>query len=172
MKVEKYILSLILTIIIVSCCQSQSMQYRNRIRPKVKAKLDSLYPQATSNIVLNDKYVSDTTQEININCHCEETTDMITLVFDTNGKLRYKEVHYTSIKNLPDTIVSYMKENASDTVKFINNYMIKSINNRGEILYGIIVYKTPHSWIRRGYILWFKSSGELISKEEIPPATG
>src|SRR5580698_9226085 len=112
MKARKKVVAIsILILLVASFCQSQGIKYRDKIRPKVKAKLDSLYPYATSDIVLFDKYVSDTTQEIRINCHCDETKGMIKLVFDTNGNLLNKEIHFTTINGLPDTIVNYMKRN-------------------------------------------------------------
>jgi len=168
---KKHLFGLILIIIMVNCCQSQNLEFGSELRAKIKAKLDSLYPHATGNVVIfrNDKFVSGANQEMQINCHCDESDGMITLVFDTNGNLLNKEVEYTSFKNLPDTIVSYMKKNASPTVKFSNGYM-KYTNKQGEISYGITVEESPHPWILSEYFLKFKSSGELISKEAIPLA--
>lgn len=153
---------------LINCCKSQSNQYKSKLRPRVAAKLDSLYPNATKNLV-----ESDSIQKLDINCHCPETVGMIILTFDTNGNLLNKEVHYyyaSIIKYLPDTIVGYMNKNASSTVKFNSNNMFKRINNKGEILYGIVSYESPHSWSETAYTLWFKPSGELISKEEMPLA--
>lgn len=90
---------------------------------------------------------------------------MIVLIFDTNGNVLNKEVHYNSIKDLPDTIVHYMKKNTSSHIRFFNNYMIEYINNKGEISYGIVMLESPNAWSQSQYILRFKNSGELISKE-------
>lgn len=164
----------IITVIIImlllgaSFCQSQNIQYSSSIRPKVKTKLDSIYPHATGSVVFNDKYVSDTTQEIEINCHCGETMGRIVLVFDTNGNFLNKDVYFNSLTDLPDTILSYMKKNESQIDRFDYDHMVKSINNKGEISYNINMLErstTAYS-VSQGYILKFKSSGELISKEK------
>jgi hypothetical protein len=163
MKIIKVFITIIIMIVyIVPFCHGQNTQYSYKLRPKVKAKLDSLYPHATSDIVLYDKYVSDTTQEIRINCHCDETKGMIKLVFDTNGNLLNKEIHFTTINGLPDTIVNYMKRNTSKNCIFPKDYMIKIINNKGEISYGIILQEFATE-----YLLWFKGSGEFMYREAL-----
>jgi hypothetical protein len=165
MKHTKYIL--LVLAFVASFCQSQNIQYRSKIRPNVKAKLDSLYPHA-SGIILEQAIVSDTTQTIAFGCNCEESKGMIILTFDTNANLLNKDVHFHTMKDLPDTIINYIKMNTSLTCKFINNFMIKSVNNRGEIRYEIIMNYSPNTRTTDQYILKFKSNGELISKEEMP----
>jgi hypothetical protein len=161
MKTLKIILIvLVLSMAYLNFCLGQTGKYRDKLRPNVQAKLDSLYPHATSYIVLNDKYVSDTTQETSINCHCPETTDMIKLVFDTNANILYKEVHYYgSLAGLPDTISRYIEKNTGPKIKFSTEFD-RCINKKGEISYNIYMQEsfTP-------YILKFKPSGKLISKE-------
>jgi|HubBroStandDraft_1064217.scaffolds.fasta_scaffold651969_1 hypothetical protein len=174
MNRNKYIITAIVALLIVNCCQSQNGKYRLKLRQKVKITLDSLYPHATSDIVLNDKYVSDTTQEISVNCHCEETLGQIILVFDTNGNLIEKDVHYNFIKDLPDTIINYMKKNTSSTCGFFNDFMIKFFDSKGEMTYGIEMWQystAPGYPFKELYILKFKGSGELISKKEDPYGT-
>jgi hypothetical protein len=89
------------------------------------------------------------------------------LVFDTNGNLLNKDVHYNFIKELPDAIVNYMKKHTSATCGFFNNFMIRGINNKGEITYCIDMWESPNPSSRSDYRLRFKSTGELISKENI-----
>jgi len=170
MRIIKAIIATIIIIIFIEpFCQSQNIQYSNSLRPKVLLKLDSLYPHATGRVIFNDKYVSNSTQEIQINCHCDETKGMIKLVFDTNGNLQSKEVHYYgSLNGLPDTILNYMKKNESSTVKFDKKNMIKYYNNKEEVSYGIIMNYSPNTWSMDQYILKFKSNGELVSKDEVP----
>jgi len=155
-KQTKQLIGFILTITIANCCLGQNNLYKHKVRPLVQAKIDSMYPKA----VVTDLFESDSLQAMQINCHCEETSGMIILVFDTNGSLQNKEVHYHSLKGLPDAIVNYMKTNTSSTCTFINDYYVKYSNNKGEISYGIMM--------NRSYILKFKSNGEFISKEAIP----
>jgi len=118
--IKANIVTLVLFVFFSPFCQSQHIQYRSKLRPLVKAKLDSLYPHAKSRVAYYDKYASDTTIEIQIaNCNCTETNDMIILVFDTNGNLLNKEVHYYgSLDGLPDTILSYIKKTESSTAQF------------------------------------------------------
>jgi len=165
---RKYLLWLVFIIVGTNHCQSQ-IQYGNELKAKIRSKLDSLYPHASGNVVFNDKYVSDTTQEIEINCHCDEANGMIVLVFDINGNLLNKDIHYIPMNKLPDTIANYIKKSASPAIKFVNDY-IKCINNKGELSYGIIEDYTPQPWYFKEYMLKFKPTGELISKEELPLA--
>ncbi len=170
--VKTIIASITLIAFIIPCCRSQNIEYRYKIRPNIKAKIDSIYPKATISIVLNDTYVSDTTQEIDVNCHCKETISTIILVFDTNANLLEKEVHYPDMKNLPDTILNYMKKNSSKSVKFSFGFMIKCINSKGEISYVISKTEGITSYdAGTEYYLKFKPTGELISKEKQEPET-
>jgi hypothetical protein len=167
--IKKLIITIVLIILVAPFCQSQNIQYRSKLRPTVKTKLDSLYPHATD-VILNQNTIHDTTQIVSLNCNCQDTSDMIILVFDTNGNLQSKEVHYYgSLNGLPDTILNYIKKNESSAVEFNKKNMMKYYNNKGEISYGIIMYYSPHSWSEESYTLKFKSTGELISKELIPP---
>jgi hypothetical protein len=138
-----------------------------KIRPKVKAALDSMYPHA-SNIELR---AIGKSQEICIKCNCNETVGMIILLFDTTGHFLNKEVHYYGTLNgLPDTILNYIKKNESTNTKFDKRNMIKYCNNNGEISYGIYMDYAPNGWAIDRYILKFKNTGEFISKEKIPEA--
>jgi hypothetical protein len=160
MKIIKAIITtIIMMVLVIPFCRSQNMQYRYKLRPNVKAKLDSLYPHAT-NITVYKSLPTDTTQRMDINCRCDETTGMIVLLFDTNGNLLSKETHYHSINDLPNTIISYMEKNTAPNRKFDNDYMIKRTNNRGEMSYGIVMQE-----FATAYMLWFKSSGEFINRE-------
>jgi hypothetical protein len=166
---RKCIIVIILTLFIIPFCQSQKIQYRKNILPKLKQKLDSLYPAATG-ISISKSRISDTTQEIYIDtCNCQESSYQITLLFDTNGNLLNKDLILYGFKNLPDTIVNYMKKNTSPSVKFLNHFITKSINNKGEISYSITMQEDTNKWSRNYYILKFKSTGELISKEKQLP---
>jgi len=160
MYYKKHIVLLSISLFFFVFCQGQSVKHRETLHPKVKTTILSLYPNATSEIVLDTKYVSDTTQEVSINCHCTETAGQILLVIDTNGDLLNKEVHYHSSKGLPDAIVNYMKKNTSPTCMFTSDEYMKYINKKGEISYGI--------YMNNSYILKLKSNGEYISKEKIP----
>lgn len=164
------LISLVCILTLINSCFGQRGRYKDNIRPNIKAKIDSLYPHATIRIIYNDKYVTDSTQEIEVTCHCDEADGMIILVFDTNANLLYKEAHYHSQKNLPDTIVKYMLKDTAHGVKFITNYMLKCYNNKGELSYGIIEDYSPQPWYFKEYMLKFKPTGELISKEEMPLA--
>lgn len=164
----KYLMGFIFFSPVICCSQSNKNPYSETIRPNIKAKLDSLYPKATLQVVLNDKYVSDSTQVIEVTCHCDETSGMIIMTFDTNGNFLNKEVHYHSQKNLPEAIVKYVQKNTNDSVKFAPNYMEKYYNNKGEVSYGIMEDYSPNDWTYQGYMLKFKPDGELISKEALP----
>src|SRR5580692_13025551 len=72
----KFFISFIISLYFISFCQSQNIQYRSKIRPNVKAKLDSLYPHA-SGIILEQAIISDTTQTIAFGCNCAETIGAI-----------------------------------------------------------------------------------------------
>lgn len=166
MKIQtKQLIGFILIITIANCCLGQNSLYKNKVRPVVQAKIDSMYPKA----VITYIYESDSLQKMQINCHCDETVGMIILVFDTNGNFQSKEVHYYgSLNGLPDTILNYIKKNESTTIKFDKKNTMKYYNNKGEVSYGIDMWEfTP--WSRTDYILKFKSTGEFISKELIPP---
>lgn len=166
--IRTIIVTIVMLLFVAPFCQSQNIQYSNSLRPKVKIKLDSLYPHATGSVVFNDKYVSDTTQEIEIHCHCGETMGKIVLVFDTNGNFLNKDVYFNSLAGLPDTILSYMKRKQSQIDRFDYGHMVKSINNKGEVRYSINMLErsTTAYQVSQDYILKFKSSGELISKEK------
>jgi hypothetical protein len=168
MRIIKAIIATITVVLFVApVCQSQNIQYSNGLRPKVLMKLDSLYPHAIGRVIFNDRYVSNSTQEIQINCHCDEAVGMMILVFDTNGRLENKDIYFNSLNSLPDTILHYMKKNTSKTVTFNFNHMTKSINNKGEVSYYIDMWESPGYWSRTDYRLRFRSDGELISKENI-----
>jgi hypothetical protein len=166
---RKFNIMLILTLFIVTICQSQRIQYQTKLLPKVKQKLDSLYPNATE-ITFTQYPKLNISQTLWINCNCPETSDGIILTFDTNGNLLNKDIYFLDLKNLPDTIVNYIKKNASPSVRFDNRFMIKSITNKGEISYSIMMYQRyPGISLNTDrYILKFKSTGELISKEKQP----
>jgi hypothetical protein len=162
------IATLVFFVFFLPFCQSQNIQYRKRMLPKVKKELDSIYPIA-SNISVYQSRIHDSIQMIRLVCNCHDTSDLIVLVFDTNGNVLNKEVHYYgSLNGLPDTILNYIKNNESPTVKFNKKNMIKYYNNKGEMSYGIYMNYSPNSWTLHQYILKFKSNGEFISKEEIP----
>lgn len=160
---KKYILGIIVLVMVVHYSRAQESLYKNKVRPIVKAKIDSMYPQA----VVTDLLKSDSIQTMQINCYCSETNGMIILTFDTNGNLLRKEIHYGSLKGLPDTIMNYIQKNKSSQMEFLNE-MRKIVNNKGETYYEIIVNESPNDWTVESYILKFKSTGELISKKALP----
>jgi hypothetical protein len=164
-KTMKYALMLLPALFIAHIGHSQTKKERTKLMPKVKRTIDSLYPKA-SNINLKYSLSSDTTQQVYMHCNCPETTDMMVLVLDTNGILLSKELHYHTLKELPDTLVRYIKKNTSSTTKFYDNYMTKCIRSNGEIIYGIMVIENPNPTTRGSYLLRFKSSGEFVSKEK------
>jgi hypothetical protein len=171
----KTIRSFILLFLFSSCiiheCYCQPNKYRGGIRPKVKHSLDSLYPYAKP--ITLETYLSDTAQLVSLACNCPETKAAIILLFDTNGNLLNKEVHYQDMKNLPDTLAEYIKKNTTKYIGFHNNFMSKSINNKNEITYGIMMQETKiinGNPIEEDYILKFKSTGEFISKTDVPGA--
>jgi hypothetical protein len=170
MGTKREIITGILLLFSLTFCQSQNVQYRGKLRPAVKAKLYSLYPNATG-AEIDQSSIHDSIQIIRLNCNCKETSGMIVLVFDTNGNLLNKDIHFNSMKGLSAAIVNYIKTNTSPNEGFINNFYIKSINNKGEISYGIDMWESPGSWSRTDYRLKFKPTGELISKEVIPHST-
>jgi len=167
MRVTKELIVFVCLIAFINFCKGQTGKYREQLRPKIKAKLDSLYPHATSEISLNNPFLSDTTQTVSINCHCDETEGAIILVFDTNTNVLYKEVHFHSQKNLPDTIIKYMQKDTTKGAKYITDYMLKCYDRKGKLSYGIIERYAPEQWHETEYMLKFKPSGELISKEEM-----
>jgi hypothetical protein len=168
---RKFIIGFISTLFIASLCQSQRIQYQTKLLPKVKQKLDSLYPNATE-ITFTQYPKLNTSQKLWINCNCPESSeDGIILTFDTNGNLLNKDITlHEDIKSLPDSIISYIKIHTTSDIGFYNNYFIKSINNKGEISYSIVMWeKYPKISLNTDrYILKFKSTGELISKEKQP----
>jgi hypothetical protein len=93
---------------------------------------------------------------------------MIDIVFDTNGHLIEKDAYYHTLKDLPDTILHYVKKIKSMGGGYVNYSMIKGMNNKGEINYGIEMWEPPSSKYQASthYIVRFKSTGEIISKEE------
>ena len=150
-------------------CQGQNIQNRrSKILSSAKAKFDSLYPRARG-IFWHQTRDSETVQ---FGCNCEETKGGIILTFDTNGNILNKEVHYPDMKNLPDTILNYMKKNSSKSVKFSFGFMVKCINSKGEISY-VISKTTGITKYDAGteYYLKFKPTGELISSEKQEPET-
>jgi hypothetical protein len=172
MKTIRIIIATIIIIMSVLPGQCQNIEYGNRLRQKVKTKLDSLYPHASGRVIFNDKYVSDTTQEVEIKCNCQEFSDEMIIQFDTSGNLLIKDMYFGTLKGLPDTILTYMKRNTTEIVRFDFSHMIKSINSKGEVSYNITMLKrsTTSYQTSERYLLKFKSSGELISKELIPEA--
>jgi hypothetical protein len=64
-----------------------------------------------------------------------------------------------SMNGLPESILSFMKNNSNKTVEFDTNYYEKHINNKGEISYVI------HIWDNGiPYFMKLNSSGEILSK--------
>jgi hypothetical protein len=166
MNNKNYRTLLILALIFLTYfCQGQNIQNRrSKILSSAKAKFDSLYPRARG-IFWHQTRDSETVQ---FGCNCEETVGMIILTFDTNGNVLNKEVHFDNIKNLPDTIINYMKKKSSKSVKFASDFMIKYISNKGEISYGIFMSETGGNGYNsyEEYILKFKPTGEFITKEK------
>jgi hypothetical protein len=101
---KKYKIAFILTLIVVNYCQSQ-----DEILPKVRIKLDSLYPNASINKSYRG-YANHNTQVVEIKCNCPETSGKIVIWFDVNGNLQNKDIYFDSIKDLPDTIQNYIKK--------------------------------------------------------------
>ncbi len=167
---RKLTVGLMLMSFIATFCQSQRIQYQTKLLPKVKQKLDSLYPNAT--ITAFRQYPkSETAQKLCLNCNCPESSDGIIFTFDTNGNILNKDITlHEDIKSLPDSIISYIKTHTTSNIGFYNNYIIKSISNKGEISYSIVMWqKYPGISLNTDrYILKFKSTGELISKEKQP----
>jgi len=126
MKNKKHIRVLLFAVITVSFCQGQ-------VRPKVKKTLDSLYPNAS---IIN-LWIGSKTQDLEIKCNCQEISDRLIIIFDTDGSYLYKDIYIYSLKDLPDTIVSYMNKNRSPSVRFDNSYIIKSIDKKGNVYYSI-----------------------------------
>jgi hypothetical protein len=160
--IYQYILICTFSLLIINHCKSE-------IFPKAKVKIDSLYPNATiGNMWMKSPH--DNTQDIEIKCNCQEFSGRMIITFDTNGNLLNKDMYVNSLKNLPDSILSYIKKNISETNRIDNGYMVKSINNKGEVNYSIQMLKrsTNAYQATEWYIIKFKSNGEFISKEKIP----
>ncbi len=159
MKIKNILkITSIFTFLIVNHCQSQ-------IFPKVKIKLDSLYPNA----ILEGLWLSGLayTEVIGVHCKCQEFSGKMIIEFDTNGNILNKDYYFDNLKELPDTILNYIKKNTSLNRGFAKDVIIKSINNKGEVSYGIDMWESPNSYSRSDYHLNFKSTGELISKKNI-----
>ncbi|MGP8216777.1 MAG: hypothetical protein ACLQQ4_14525 [Bacteroidia bacterium] len=163
LKYKKLTLVLLLAIIIVSIGKSQ-----DKILPMVKITLDSLYPKATI-ISIWRGHVNHNIQEVEIKCNCQESKSEMALWFDTNGNMMNKDIYVDSLKGLPDTILNYMKSKESQSDKFDYSQMVKSINYKGEISYGIYVMELSTDGYKAMYrnIIKFKSDGVIISKARI-----
>ncbi len=148
MKTIKVILFFILTFSF--CVRSQG------VKPKNKAKIDSLYPNGK---IYGWNGPHGRTQDILIICNCPEFDGEMQLTFDTNANILVKTYYYFSLNPLPDTILRYMKQNTSKTVKFDTGCSEKNINFKGEISYMIRDYKDG-AW----FDIIFKETGEIISK--------
>ena len=142
---------LFFTFINVNYCLSQNA------RTKMKMKIDSLYPKAT--IIGWWGGPIPKTQEVEIECNCSEFGGYMQLTLDTNANILTKVYYFWSVKDLPETMLTYMKKNTSESVKFDTGYYEKSINYEGKIFYCIRMYENG-AW----YEIKFNSSGELISK--------
>jgi hypothetical protein len=139
----------IFTFIIVNNCLGQNM------RPNVKIKLESLYPNAK--IIGGNQPIGEP-QNILIYCNCPEFSGEIQLTFDTNANLMITEYFFDSLSSLPNAILSYIKSNSSKSVSF-DSSMAKSINYRGETYYNIFMKENDIP-----YEIKIKSTGEIISK--------
>jgi len=174
MNYKGCIATFVFAFLIINCCQSQNMIkrnvpehqiWRNGILPKIKAKIDSLYPNATNVHVGDRSRVSDSSQGVFITCNCPEGSGMY-ITFDTNGNIMNKDISI-SIKDLPDIIANHIKRDTAKNVKY-GDRAIKSLPNKGEITYSIFKSyahdgPTNGTWI---YTLKFKNSGEFISEEK------
>jgi len=154
MKDKKYIAVLLFAIIISNDCLSQDT------RSKIKVKLDSLYPKAR---IIGWYGSKAKTEDVLMYCNCPEFGGEMQLTFDTNANILIKEYYYGSLNDLPDTILSYIKNNTSKTVRFDPGYFEKYINYKGEVSYCIRMNENS-TW----YDIKLKSTGEIISKTKEP----
>jgi hypothetical protein len=156
-----FLLLYVFSLFNINYCQSQ-------IFAKARMKLDSLYPNA----IIGNMWIASEhsiTQEVEIKCNCQEFSGKMIIKIDTSGNLLNKDLYYDSLTSLPDTIVSYIKNNISQINRIDNSYMVKSINNKGEVSYSIKMLERSTSAYRAltTYIIKFKSSGEIISKTPV-----
>lgn len=154
----------VFAILIVNICTSQNVpippQYPIGVYPKVKAKIDSLYPLATR---LGKDYITQNPirQAISLQCNCPETDHFIEIIFDTNGNIQSKNYFYLPIKDLPETIQTLVSIDTSYTPA----YFRKNFDKKGVVTY--LVYMGRNIDRGTGWTYWwyFNSSGKLISKE-------
>jgi hypothetical protein len=135
------------------------------ISPKVKAKIDSLYPDAwrdysstinkaepTRKVVValaDSKHYGCT--QINITC-------------DTNGNIITTDFHGLPLSYLPDTIQKVITTHVEYKAMGIER---KTINSKGEVSYDVRLALAGQSFDDLTYYVWsFKSSGELVSKDK------
>lgn len=154
-----------LLFLIVHYCQSQN-NIRTAILPKIKAKIDFLYPNA-ANIHAGDiSRVLDSTQLVFITCNCSEGLGDMYITFDTNGNILNKVV-FISKNDLPDSITHYINRDTTKRVRYIDR-AIENVDNKGNIYYKISkLYDfdgpSDGNWI---YVLKFNKDGGYISEEK------
>jgi len=153
------------TLIIVTCCKSQTTSHGNVVPPaKVQSKFDSLYPHAFNMAwVLRQK--NENAQVISFDCNCQEGLGHLTITFDTNGNIMSKETRINK-QDLPKNATDYITNNYPNEFEYGN---ITKINNEGGISYRVDLKQVvPDGNATSGYvyILKFKASGEFISVDK------
>jgi hypothetical protein len=158
---------LLFSLLISHYCLSQNRTSHFSMFPKVRAKLDSLYPHA-SKVILEINLVSDSIQTVDLKCNCKEDSGLMAITFDTNGNWLHKNTTI-AVKKLPNYIYTYLITNGFQNYRYREDVMMKSVDNKGEISYSINIAPPPVEGPTSGtlvYVLKFKSSGEFISNEK------
>jgi hypothetical protein len=167
MNYKRHLIILVLAVVLANFCKSQNIMFRKDILPKVKATLYTLYPNA-SNVHPDRSYVNDSIQLVGFRCNCKEDSGLIAITFDTNGNWLRKDFKIT-VKELPNYIVTYIKNNRLQDYCYSQDEMMEIINSKGDVSYSINIAPPPIEGPTCGfwyYVLKFKSSGEFISKEK------
>jgi len=184
---KRLVPTLFFTILLVNFCQSQRI-LNESMTPNVEAKISSWYPDAT-NIQVEYDTSKQTTEIVCLQCHCTESAYTIEITFDMNANVLGKNYFYLPINNLPLKVLKTMTDDSTlkrnltwikgrgypdsmmakftinDTI-YIASYMRELINNKVSVNYMIYIGTTDN---KKSYIWKYKSTGELISKNEIHP---
>lgn len=161
----KHLGTFLFSVIIVVCCEGQTMSHGNVVPPaKVQLNFDTLYPYAY-NMDWHLRQKNENAQVISFECNCGEGLGHLTITFDTNGNIISKETRVNK-QNLPGNSIAYIEDNYPNEFEYGT---ITKINNGGEISYLVELKEAePGGNATSGwtYVLKFKASGEFISMDK------
>jgi hypothetical protein len=160
MNCKRSVTILVITMLLANYCMSQRV-LNVPMTPKIKAKINSWYPNAT-NIQVEYDTSKHPAEIVDLLCHCSESAYNIEITFDTNANVLNKNYFYLPIKELPDTIQTLVTMDTSYTP----SYFRENINKKGVVTYLVYMSHHPDKGTCWEYFWNFKSTGELLSKEK------